>query len=535
MKQMKNIIAILLVSLCTFGTGAEALTARYDQLDAELARRDTYVNAKLECIDSLRTLFQAATDPERELELCMTISDKYLLLRADSAMAYSQMAQRMAEELGRADKLNEIYIGQAMALATSGFFEEAERKLKSVDVAMLSGETKVRYYEQYVQFYNWLMAFGTMRDGEQTRVAMMACADTIVALLPADTGVGQYWRGEVNLFHGNYDAAEKAYLAALEKLDMDERNYASAACALAMIYQNQKRYDECEQWYIASAISDQRCAIKENYSLQAISDFLVNVRGEEERANTYISYALADAIYYNNRLRLTEIAKKFPNVAYRYLETERQVIRRMRIINVIVALLAVGLLAAIWFTYKQTQRLRKSQKTVRRMYQELTAVNKKLKTTNSKREKYASLFIELSAAYMNKYANLIKTIERKIKVKQTDDLLATLHANRISDADAKEFYFNFDTAFLELYPTFVSEFNELLQPEYRIEPKKGEKLSGELRIFALVRLGINDTQHLSTLLFYTPRTIYNYRSVIKQHALSPDDFDDQVMKICANT
>ena len=532
---MKNILAIVLVVLCALPTSAEALTAKYDQLDAELAKRDMYVNAKLDRIDSLRSLFYAATTPERELELSMLISEQYLLLRADSAMAYSQFAEKIAEELGRKDVLNAIYIRQSMAFATSGFFEEAENNLKSVDTAILTEATKVKYYEQYVQFYNWLMAFGTMRDADQIRAAMKACADSIVALLPADSGIGLYWQGEVSKFQGNYDAAEKAYRSALAKLGMDERYYASASCALALIYQEQKRYDECEEWFINSAISDQKCAIKENYSLQAISDFLVNVRGEEERANTYISYALADAIYYNNRLRLTEIAKKFPNVVYRYQETEKQALRRMTVINFIIILLAVGLLAAIWLTYKQTQRLRKSQKTLHLMYQELTDVNKQLKTTNLKREKYASLFIELSASYMDKYANLIKTIERKIKVKQTDDLLVTLHANRISDADAKEFYFNFDSAFLELYPTFVSEFNNLLQPEYRIVPKKGEKLSGELRIFALIRLGINDTQQLSTLLFYSTRTIYNYRSVTKQHALSPNDFDDQVMKICAYT
>ena len=532
---MKNILAIVLVVLCALPTSADALTAKYDQLDVELAKRDMYVNAKLDRIDSLKSLFFAASTPERELELSMLISEQYLLLRADSAMAYSQFAEKIAEELGRNDVLNAIYIRQSMAYATSGFFEEAENKLKSVDTAALTEATKVKYYEQYVQFYNWLMAFGTMRDADQTRAAMKACADSIVALLPADSGIGLYWQGEVSKFQGNYDAAEKAYRAALSKLGMDERYYASASCALALIYQEQKRYDECEEWFINSAISDQKCAIKENYSLQAISDFLVNVRGEEERANTYISYALADAIYYNNRLRLTEIAKKFPNVVYRYQETEKQALRRMTVINFVIILLAVGLLAAIWLTYKQTQRLRKSQKTLHLMYQELTDVNKQLKTTNLKREKYASLFIELSASYMDKYANLIKTIERKIKVKQTDDLLFTLHANRISDADAKEFYFNFDSAFLELYPTFVSEFNNLLQPEYRIVPKKGEKLSGELRIFALIRLGINDTQQLSTLLFYSTRTIYNYRSVTKQHALSPNDFDDQVMKICAYT
>ena len=532
---MKNIIAIVLIVLCVFHTKVEALTASYDQLDAELAQRDIYVNAKLARIDSLRTLFFKATDPERVLELSMAISKQYQLLSADSAMAYSQIALRKAEGLERKDLVDEICIGQSMAYATSGFFEEAENKLKSIDAAKLPEATKVRYYEQYVQFYNWLMAFGTMRDAEQTHVSMMAYADSIVALLPDDSGDGLYWLGEVSKYHGNYNAAEKAYRAALDKLSMDERYYASAACALAMIYQDQKRYDECEEWFIKSAISDQRCAIKENYSLQAISEFLVNVRGEEERASTYIGYALSDAIYYNNRLRLTEIAKKFPNVVYRFQETEKQALHRMKIINIIIILLACGLLAAIWLSYKQTQRLRKSQKTVRLMYQELTATNKQLKITNSKREKYASLFIELSAAYMDKYANLIKTIERKIKVKQTDDLLATLHANRISEADAKEFYFNFDTAFLELYPSFISEFNELLQPEHRIVPKKGEKLSGELRIYALIRLGINDTQQLSTLLFYSTRTIYNYRSVVKQHALSPDEFDDQIMKICANT
>ena len=206
---MKNILAIVLVVLCALPTSAEALTAKYDQLDAELAKRDMYVNAKLNRIDSLKSLFFAANTPERELELSMLISEQYLLLRADSAMAYSQFAEKIAEELGRKDVLNAIYIRQSMAYATSGFFEEAENKLKSVDTAALTEATKVKYYEQYVQFYNWLMAFGTMRDADQTRAAMKACADSIVALLPADSGIGLYWQGEVSKFQGNYDAAEK--------------------------------------------------------------------------------------------------------------------------------------------------------------------------------------------------------------------------------------------------------------------------------------------------------------------------------------
>lgn len=529
---MKNVLTILSLLLCSFFLSAEAHTSTYDLLDAELAKRDQYVNTKIQQIDSLRALLNEASSAERQLELSKTISEKYMLLRADSSLAYSFQAEKLAEQLGSDIALSEIHICQSTAYAISGFFPEAEQKLQSVDASILSTEMKIKYFEQYVQYYNWLMAFGTTQNFKETHQKKEDCADSVIALLPEDCGEAYYWKGEASNYKGNYDSAEKYYIEALSKLKIEDRFYASAACALALIYQDQKRYDECEEWFIQSAISDQKCAIKENFSLQAISDFLVNIRDDEERANTYISYALADAIYYNNRLRLTEIAKKFPEVVYRYQESKQLEIRRMTYVISIICILVIGLIAAIWLSLKQTKRLRKSQKTVRSMYQELNALNKQLKNTNSKREKYASLFIELSAAYMDKYANLIKTIERKIKVKQTDDLMATLHASRINDADAKEFYLNFESAFLELYPTFVTEFNELLLPEYRIVPKKGEKLSGELRIFALIRLGITDTQQLSTLLFYSTRTIYNYRSVVKQHAISPDEFDSQVMKIC---
>lgn len=524
-------LLVVLLGVSTFALSAK--NPKYKILDSELAKRDVYVNAKLHRIDSLQQILAKASTPQDELDLNQKIFEEYLLLRADSALFYSGKAEKLANQLEMYEALPKIYIRQSMSYAISGFFEEAEKKLQSIDKESLSEEVKILYFSVYVQFYNWFMAFGTTQDIDETLQKMKACADSVVSLLPKDSGDGLYWQGEVNKYRGNYDSAEKFYNEALTKLNVDDRNYASAACALASMYLEQKRYDEGEDWFIMSAISDQKCAIKENYALQAMADFLVNVRGDEERANRYIGYALDDAIYYNNRLRLTEIAKKFPNVVYRYQESERLAISRMSAIIFVFILLILGLAAAIWVSLKQTRRLRKSQKTVRSMYQELNGLNKQLKNTNSKREKYASLFIELSAGYMDKYANLIKTIERKVKAKQTDDLLATLHASRVSDTDAKEFFINFDSAFLELYPTFVKEFNSLLLPEYQIEPKKGELLSGELRIFALIRLGINDTQQLSTLLFYSTRTIYNYRSVIKQHAISPDDFDAQVMKICA--
>ena len=122
-------------------------------------------------------------------------------------------------------------------------------------------------------------------------------------------------------------------------------------------------------------------------------------------------------------------------------------------------------------------------------------------------------------------------MERKVKLHQEEDILSVLHQNRLKDTDTKEFFLNFDKAFLTLYPTFVNEFNQLLCPDKQITLKKGELLSNELRLMALIRLGVKDTQKISTLLFYSPQTIYNYRSSMKNRALDKDNFEKNVEAI----
>ncbi|MDO4181716.1 MAG: DUF6377 domain-containing protein, partial [Bacteroidales bacterium] len=159
-------------------------------------------------------------------------------------------------------------------------------------------------------------------------------------------------------------------------------------------------------------------------------------------------------------------------------------------------------------------------------------LNEELVTTNHTREEYVSLFMDLCAAYidkLNKYQDLVK---RKVKAKQTDDLLKLVNATRLSEADAKEFFVNFDTAFLNLYPDFIEAFNALLREGEGITPKRGEILNTELRIFALIRMGVKDSSKIATLLFYSPQTIYNYRSAVKSRAKSKEDFEKQVEKLC---
>ena len=187
--------------------------------------------------------------------------------------------------------------------------------------------------------------------------------------------------------------------------------------------------------------------------------------------------------------------------------------------------LALGLLVVVMYSLKQNKTLKAQRK-------DRIILNEKLKATNISRDKYVSLFIDLCAVAIDKYNNLTKTIERKVKAHQVDDLLVLLNNNRLKDKDVKEVLLTFDRAFLNLYPKFVDEFNLLLQPDHRIQLKEGQLLNSELRIMAFVRMGMKDTNRIATLLNYSAQTIYNYRSTLKNHAIDKDNFEDNVAKLC---
>ena len=203
-----------------------------------------------------------------------------------------------------------------------------------------------------------------------------------------------------------------------------------------------------------------------------------------------------------------------------------------------VCLLAILMFLFAYYIWRHNQILKAQRKIriqlnadLKQLNEELQTANLQLKHTNHIREQYVSLFIELCAAYIDKYNKLLKQVERKVKLHQEEDILSVLHQNRLKDTDTKEFFLNFDKAFLTLYPTFVNEFNQLLCPDKQITLKKGELLSNELRLMALIRLGVKDTQKISTLLFYSPQTIYNYRSSMKNRAIDKDNFEKNVEAI----
>ena len=288
--------------------------------------------------------------------------------------------------------------------------------------------------------------------------------------------------------------------------------------------------DKYKEWLTNAAISDQMVPLKENLALQQLA-MCLKKEGDLSKANSYLKIALDDAVFYNNRLRMLEIAEKIPDIANVYQKTIEDKNDRLKTYILIIGLLMVLLGFAVLHVYSEHKKVSKSKNALSELNDRLILLNKQLSQTNESREQYVSLFMDLCAAYIEKL-NRFPTV-LKLKVKQLSDISSVADRYiRPSEAETKEIFFNFDSAFLRLYPDFINQFNSLLQEDKHIQPKKGELLNTDLRIYALVRMGITDSSKIAALLFLSPQTIFNHRTQVRNRAINRDSFEKDILSIC---
>ena len=468
----------------------------YDELDALLLRRDEFCRAKEARIDSIKNLKDEMNSYSGLFGLYNDVFLEYYTYRSDSAFYYLSLAEKMAVRTSVEKYIDMCKINRSLLLATTGYFSQSLEVLNEIERDRLDPSLMFDYYSAY----EWVYSVWSEYSADDTfavdfRNKEMLYNDSILQVLEPTSKEFMYWSG------------------------------------VAFAYKKQGNMKDYEKSLIMSAISDITCPLKENLSMQELAMFLYqSPEPDLVRANKYINYSMEDAMFYNNRLRMLEIAKKFPPIVNTYqnkwIDKNRILVRSIYFISFLGGLLVIAML----YIFRQLKLLRAQRSIVTDMNMQLKELNSELLKTNRTREEYVSLFIELCAAYidkLNKYQDLVK---RKVKAKQVDDLLKIANSSKMSDSDARQFFVNFDTAFLTLYPNFVSEFNMLLREGEEIAPTKGEILNTELRIY--VRLGIKDSSRIATLLFYSPQTIYNYRTMVKNKARNREEFEEQVKKVC---
>ena len=505
-------------------------------LDSYVDKRDEFSKQKEKKIDQLKLKLRTAEDIPQRLALLNSIYREYYTYHYDSAMVYVNRGLALSENENDTYYIALNKINRAAVLSTGGFYSQSEELLEDINKKGVPEQLKQYYYYTRTWLYNYWEAFSKKSEfmGYYHKKKFENMKLTVEVTSSKDVALHAYLSGELAfLINPMSKAVLQFYTKALLNSRVDSRVHASAAYCVARYYRELGDMRRYEKYIIEAAISDMVCPLKENLALQEFSTYLYEKDQKyADRAARYINCSMEDARFYNNRLRMLEISSILPIIATANQEALAHKERIVRGVLAVVSFLSLMLLATAIFGYKQNKWLAGSRREVKTQNRQLKELNERLVATNHRRETYMRLFMDISAVYIRKLMEYRKLVSRKIKANQTADLLKTINSYKLAEEEATTFYTRFDRAFTELYPSFVDELNSLLLPEERIAQPSPNTLTTEARIYALMRLGVTESQEIATLLFYSTQTIYNYKSAMRTRAVNRETFEEDINRLC---
>lgn len=541
-----RILTFILFLLLTPAAQVQAQTADLlGKLDATLDKRDQYTKEKQQRIQLLKSYLASTRDPRLRLHIYQQLYDQYYVLNYDSAAACVNNSYRLAEKVGDRYYSQLSRLEKAELYSIAGMYSEAEDLLDSIGDNGVEQALQLRNYLVRFRLYSyWANYCSNEIFSPKYSDRASAYLRKAMPLMDKSSPEYVYFKGEYEVYVEKNDAkARRYYLKAIKRLPKASRYYAMTAFALALNYLGTKDTLNYERYLVEASCSDIICSTKENLALQNLATYLFKYNKDQiNNAVRYINISMDDAKSYNARLRILEISQKLPTIVSSYESILKQRNNILTLINVAVALLAVLLMSAIYYIFRQNKKMALQRRQLADNYQKLSVLNSQLGTdntellnTNIKRDRLVKLYIDLCAKFINRLNNYTKLVRRKIIANQVKDLLSTVSSSRLSEEDATTFRTNFDKCFLALYPTFKTELNSLLTDDGQLDDPGEDKLSNEQRIYALIRLGVKESSEIASVLFFSPQTIYNYRSSVKKKAKNKEDFDGEVGKICVSS
>lgn len=516
-----------------------------DRIDKMIENDQYYQRIKEKELKHLKQQVYEAEDNQTRLQFLDSIYHAYSAYRYDSAFAYMKQGLELAKKCHNTYYILRNQINQASILSVRGFYDKAENLLKSLNPDEMPYQLKLYYYFTYAWLYSYWESYAKNSDYAEEFCAQKKQYMTLLIQSFNENNKHnvfyQYLMGEY-AYLNNPTSKESLnhYLKALKMSPAKSRIHAMSAYGIARYYKNTGKFDLYEEYLVEASVSDGLCQLKETVALQKLAYYLFKKdASNSKRAAKYIQHTMEDAQFFNNQLRMMEISNILPVIA----SANQQAAERSRtcflwgFIGVSVALVIILILSFV--NNRQKNRLKKNKAEIeeqnrkqKEMNTQLTELNQLLIETNIKRETYMRLFMDISAAYISKLSDYRKLVSRKIKANQTADLLKTLNTHKLEEEESQMFYNRFDKAFMELYPGFVTELNKLLLPECQLEVPTTHDLTTEIRIFALMRLGVTDSQEIATLLHYSTQTIYNYKSGMRAKAINRDSFESDINQLC---
>ena len=518
-------------------------SALLQKLDSVIEASETIVAEKNKKIAMLKQMAAKENNTALLLERYCELSEEYYVFKFDSAKVYVEKGLALAKKVQNSRYIVTNTIMKAKLLSIGGLYSEAINTLNTIEQDSL-GEQNMTF--DYNIAYSTIYSYWADYCNDDTyspiyRERSNAYLKTAIVNIDKNNAAYDYYMGEYHVYiDKDDDKALKHYFRTLEKNGMTSRVYAMASFAIANNYSAHENMEKYEEYLIKASICDILCCTKENLAIQDLAMHLFKQDNENiERARVYINTAMEDAKSYNNRLRILEISQKLPIIVSTY--HNRLTTQNSTLMYAVwgISLLVVTMIVLLYFFVRQNKLLSKrrhelhvSNNMLTETNERLNRANEQLLDTNRKREGLAKLYIDLCAKYIDKMAKFQVMVQRKIKANQINELMSYVSSSRLNYEDADTFMKRFDEAFLNLYPSFVTEFNALLKEDEQVITKNPHSLTTELRIFALIRLGVKESSEIAALLYYTPRTIYNYRSAFKNKAIDRESFEERVCMLC---
>ncbi len=502
-----------------------------DVLDKTIASEHFLTSTKEKRINRLKQLLHSSASVEAKFNLYNQVFDEYEVYICDSAYHYAQLISELAAKNNNNHWANASKLKTSNILTISGMYPEAIDILQSIDKANLSNEQLIGYYTNFYHTYNEWSEFAEYDYKRQYKNQGRAYQDSLLAMLTPDDKAYAFEHAWHAIESGDYERANALLFQRLPTTEPNTRDYSILTSMIGILHWYLDDIDRHKEYLALSAISDINASIMENTSLRSLANVLFN-EGDLSRANAYIKKSLSDANFYNARLRSIQISKSYPIIENAYQLERQQRQRELQNLLAVISVLSILLAITVVYIVIQFRKLAEARKQTLLANEQLKDNNRLLAEANHIKEEYLGRFLSLCSTYIEKMETHHRRLYKTAKEGNLATLTNKLKSNEFIEEELAEFYQDFDHAFLKIFPRFVDQFNALLPPVDRITPKQGEILNAELRTFALIRLGITDSQRIAEFLRYSITTIYNYRSKFRNKAIVPrDQFETAVMKI----
>lgn len=549
MKNYYNVtflLALLFLPFTVVANGGIDLVQVYQQLDEAIKHTEQYTQEREQRITKHRTALEVTNDPAGQYELCYRLYEEFQPYMNDSAIYYIDRCIALAEKMGDHIRAEQCQLQLAFQCTESGMYNEAMDILRAIDVTQISdAKNRQKYYSTISHLYSEVGYYCKVprlqREYYATGDRYRALIDSTVSSRDEALQIK-----EMQCFSaGDAQGALKYSDMRLKQVSEGSHEFAIVAFYRYLDYTLKGDSVQARYWVTQSALSDVKNAIMDQGALWELANLLM-ADGDMDRAYYYIHFAWQCANKFNTVKRNNQISPVLTSISDNYEESLKRANHQLLALAVVASLLAALFLAILFYSNSQRKKLARARNELSMSNQQLGQLNQQLSELNAQlgdtnirlnesnrvKDEYVGRFIHLCSFYIDRLDEMRKRVNKMVKGKDLAALDKFTEGNELRDQNLNELYEMFDSTFLHLFPNFVADFNALLQPESRIGLPRPGTLNTDLRIFALIRLGIEDSSRIAEFLHYSVNTIYNYRAKVKNGALTDrDSFESRVKAI----